>query len=359
MKIADSHVQMDSQWSATRQSFAKETVQFWNQEPNQSTNEGVLVDISEEGKTLQQKSIQKLELSEDDSPFELPDLEKDKLKMLEDFIYILSGKRIKFVVLDKLKQDLVGIRLKDLPRRELLPSNTQPVNLSQPSGVVRQGWGFKLDYQEGQIESEKMSFSSKGSVTTADGRQIQFNLDLKVSRELVQTQNLSVRAGDALLDPLIINFKNASASLGDRNYAFDIDCDGNQENIAFTGQGSGFLALDLNGNQTIDDGSELFGPQSGNGFGELSKYDKDNNGWIDENDEIYSKLRIWTLNEKGEKTLFSLGQAGVGAIYLGNASTELGLRGSSLDTTGQIRSTGIFLKESGQVGTIQHVDLAI
>ncbi len=39
----------------------------------------------------------------------------------------------------------------------------------------------------------------------------------------------------------------------------------------------------------INDGSELFGTSSGDGFKDLATYDEDENGWIDENDSIFSK----------------------------------------------------------------------
>ena len=53
------------------------------------------------------------------------------------------------------------------------------------------------------------------------------------------------------------------------------------------GSGSGFLALDKNGNGKIDDGSELFGTKSGDGFADLAEYDSDGNGWIDEKGRVY------------------------------------------------------------------------
>ncbi len=37
-------------------------------------------------------------------------------------------------------------------------------------------------------------------------------------------------------------------------------------NIAFATGNSGFLAFDKNADGMINDGSELFGPESGNGF---------------------------------------------------------------------------------------------
>lgn len=42
------------------------------------------------------------------------------------------------------------------------------------------------------------------------------------------------------------------------------------------------LSLDQNGNGEIDNGTELFGTKSGDGFADLARYDLDYNGWIDE-----------------------------------------------------------------------------
>ena len=57
--------------------------------------------------------------------------------------------------------------------------------------------------------------------------------------------------------------------------------------------------------------------------------------------------------------LIGLKEADVGAIYLGSASTDYHLNDASNNTNGMIRQTGIFLRESGGVGTVQHVDLAV
>ena len=71
-------------------------------------------------------------------------------------------------------------------------------------------------------------------------------------------------------------------------------------------------------------------------------------------------MKIWTKDEKGNDRLIDLKEAGVGAIYLGNASTEFSLKSDETKATnGVIRKTGIYLKETGEVSTIQHVDLAV
>ena len=120
-------------------------------------------------------------------------------------------------------------------------------------------------------ESESTSFSAKGVIQTADGRQIGFSIDLQMSREYLEETSTSIRAGDAVaVDPLVINFNGSSADLTDEKYSFDLNSDGTEEQMSFVGQGSGLLALDLNQDGVINDGSELFGTASGDGFADLS-----------------------------------------------------------------------------------------
>ena len=162
-------------------------------------------------------------------------------------------------------------------------------------------------------------------------------------------------------DPLVINLDTSVAKVTDQKFMFDLNSDGEMEEMSFVAGGSGFLALDKNGDGLINDGSELFGTKSGDGFKDLSQYDKDGNGWIDEADNIFKDLVIWTKDENGEDYLMSLSKADIGAIYLGSASTEFSLNEMETNNTNAvIRSTGVFLRESnGAVGTIQHVDFAV
>ena len=143
-------------------------------------------------------------------------------------------------------------------------------------------------------------------------------------------------------------------------FQFDIDCDGKMDEISMLREGSGFLALDKNGDGKINDGSELFGTRSGNGFADLAVYDEDGNGWIDENDEIFDKLRVWSKDKDGKDVLKTLKEADVGAIYLGSTNSQFSLTDKKdNEVLGAVRSTGIYLKEStGMAGTVQQVDLA-
>lgn len=209
-------------------------------------------------------------------------------------------------------------------------------------------------------EEEAVTFSSQGKVTTADGREITFSLELGMSRTFEQyyREEYDMAEFQRLYDPLVINFDASTAQLSDQKFFFDLDTDGQAEKISQLGQGSGYLALDKNQDGRINDGSELFGPASGNGFADLAAYDEDGNGWIDEGDSIWNQLKIWCRDENGRDILYTLAEKGLGAICLQNTSTDFALKDSENADKGFIRSTGIFLYENGNVGTVQHLDLA-
>ena len=54
-----------------------------------------------------------------------------------------------------------------------------------------------------------------------------------------------------------------------------------------------------------------------------------------------------------------IGQAGIGAIYLGHISSEFTLADSSQQQAGQLRDSGFFLREDGSAGTVQQIDLVV
>lgn len=209
-------------------------------------------------------------------------------------------------------------------------------------------------------ESENTTFASKGIVQTADGRNIDFNVEVSMSRAFMQQIDMLEVKEYIKTDPLMINLDTNIGSVSDQKFFFDLDSDGKEEQISFAGQGSGFLALDKNGDGKINDGSELFGTSSGDGFKDLAAYDEDGNGWIDENDGIFKKLKVWTKDENGNDYLIDLKKADVGAIYLRNADTQFSLKNDENQLNAEIKKTGIYLKEStGAVGTLNHVDLVV
>lgn len=227
------------------------------------------------------------------------------------------------------------------------------------TGTVAQGFGGTYTKRSFFYEKENTNFQTKGSVVTADGRKITFGVEVEMSRSFASYVSKTVNFGaERVCDPLVINLDSNVASVSDQKFFFDIDADGVKDYISGLSKGSGFLALDKNNNGSIDNGLELFGAKSGDGFADLEEYDLDKNGWIDEADAVFDMLKIWTKDENGNDKLIHLKEAGVGAICLQNASTQFALNSRFGNrTNAYIRKTGIFLYEQGGSGTIQHLDL--
>jgi len=215
-----------------------------------------------------------------------------------------------------------------------------------------------LQFESFQFESETVTYQATGEIHTADGKTINIDINVEMSRQFVSYMGLSTRSS-TLVDPIVINYGGTAASLMNEKFQFDLTMDGNMDSLSVLGEGSGFLAIDWNGDGKINDGSELFGPSTGCGFNELRKYDTDGNGWIDANDEIFDKLVVWRRDENGNDTVKTLKELGIGAIFLGDISTEFSFKGDNNETLGVMRSTSFFIKECGGAGTLSHIDLAL
>ncbi len=203
-------------------------------------------------------------------------------------------------------------------------------------------------------ESERTDICGRGCVRTTDGRQIAFDFSLNLARDYTRTSTFDDSGTVTLRDPLMLSFDGKACELTAERIAFDLDANGQPEEIPGCGAASGFLVFDRNGNGKADNGSELFGVASGNGFADLAKLDDDHNGWIDENDGAWGQLAVWSGDG-----LTSLAQRHVGALYTGAVDAPFTLKTDDNALLGQIRAAGLYLNESGEVGHLQHVDLAV
>lgn len=296
------------------------------------------LDISDEA------IVKSEELEEEDF---LSEKDKRKIQLLEAFITWMTGKKFKFN-----KTYLTGKKPPD--SKPIQGPNKRHINMdNRQSGGV----GIRIQSKHEIHEKEQMSFSSNGKIQTEDGRSIEFELNLHMSRETYEYNEVNLQMGN-FHDPLVMNFDGNTTEFSDKKLRIDINLDGQLDEINFLKDGSGFLALDRNNNGKIDDGSELFGPKTNAGFEELRAFDQDGNHWIDENDSVFESLKIWTLNEAGEASLIGLADADVGAIYLGDVASQYTLKHGDEDMA-KIARSSIYLSENGRPNTIHEVDLKL
>ncbi|KZN30428.1 hypothetical protein N480_05605 [Pseudoalteromonas luteoviolacea S2607] len=227
-------------------------------------------------------------------------------------------------------------------------SNAENLDREQPPAV-------QIIVDRYTNESQSNALRVDGQIRLESGEQIDFVFKAEFAQSYSSYQR-TIESVD-MKDPLVISFNNKSVELDKEDMRFDIDADGQQDSFAHLKKGYGFLALDLNKNSKVDDGKELFGALSGNGFADLAQYDKDKNGFIDENDDVFDSLRVWVKNIDEDK-LLSLDEAGIGAISVTNVETPLNIRESG-ELKGAVRRSGFYLDDKGTPNLIQQVDYVV
>lgn len=266
-----------------------------------------------------------------------------------------------------LMERLTGVAIKVYAAEvQASASSVQVQSQSAAAGAAANGRtpaGFGLLYEESTVrqEYERLDFQMQGQIQTTDGRAIDFQLDLRMERMYREETSTRLALGDAAVpvDPLVLQFDGPASALQNQRFVFDLQGDGKSEDVPLLSQGWGYLALDHNANGRIDNGLELFGPRTDNGFAELAALDSDGNGWIDEADAVFKDLRIWRPNADGGGSLQSLQAEGIGALGLANAASPFALRSDGNANLGALRATGAYLREDGRAGAIQQLDLAV
>ncbi|WP_410499141.1 FG-GAP repeat domain-containing protein [Chitinibacter sp. S2-10] len=221
-----------------------------------------------------------------------------------------------------------------------LPS-ARPAEVDLPDKVLT------IETKTVHVATESCSFQSSGKVCLSDGSERQFAVDYTLARsELYATQTRF-----QMIDPLVLDLDGVNSSFGAQQ-AFDLDSDGHKEMLNLPD--APLLFVDQNGNGVADNGSELFGPRTGQGFAELAALDSDKNGWLDAGDGSFGLLNLWFA---GQNTVQTLAQAGIGALSVNAVGTPFEFK-SGGQLLGRNIASGVWLGEEQGAGSIRQIDLA-
>jgi hypothetical protein len=366
MKITQSSVSLTSSQISIDTKTSSTNLRIWDNRPDRNSS-GI---EDSDNKNMQRKPIDRITISPKLMEQQRSKSQESEQKQNDDFLDEIDDEffgDIRLKIFKDLVEMFTGTEIKVYKPEDGESSEGDPQNQITdlaPAQTQQQpqtaGWGIDYQHKETHYTKEGFSFEASGSVLTSSGTKIKFNTSLSMNREQYEELSVSLKAGDALIDPLMINFNGVAAQLSNQKFKFDLNIDGILDSISVPAKGNGFLAYDKNGDGIINDGSELFGPSSGNGFSELAAYDDDKNGWIDENDSIFKNLRIWEKDENGNDSVSPLLQRNVGAIYTGNATTNYTLLDNSNSLNGVLRQSGIWLNEkTGAAGIVSEVDLVV
>ncbi len=269
------------------------------------------------------------------------------LRLLRSLVESFTGRPVRVLT----AADMATVR--PASHQSLAPDISAPAATGAAATV-------EFERSESRIESERTGIAAHGSVTTADGREIDVHVALAMERtHREETRILASVGAPPRKDPLVVNLGDSPIGLSDERVSFDLDADGRPERVPTISGAAAYLTLDRNRNGRIDDGGEMFGPSTGDGLAELTTQDLDRNGWIDENDPVFSRLTLWIPLGTGDGGLRSLAGAGIGAVALTAVASPFELRGVDDSDLGAVKLTGIYLREDGRAGSLQEIDLTV
>ncbi|MDX1737687.1 MAG: hypothetical protein R3261_05590, partial [Alphaproteobacteria bacterium] len=218
----------------------------------------------------------------------------------------------------------------------------------------------------GSFDATTGIFSLSGSATLAEYQaaiaDIQFSganvietrtLTLQVTDDSGTTSDVTSSIINVITtDPIILDLNGDGVNLIStaQGVDFDLDADGDKERIGWFSSDDGVLALDISGDGQINDMSEIissyFNYQDRNdseviqsSLEILSLYDDNEDGIIDQQDDIFDKLSVWQdantngLTESGE--LKSMDEAGIQSINLNHQDLDTMVEGNHVSKSGQ------------------------
>lgn len=239
---------------------------------------------------------------------------------------------------------LLGKKISIISFKEAQPSSSPTIRANSPT----------LIYEQMQEEASSLDISFLGKLKTEDGKLLDFSLSIQWDEAFAIHSRQTLQGSGEFNDPLVITLDGDQPITKEK---FNFNLTQNAHKLNYLSDQAGYLAIDRDGNNLIDTGSELFGPQSGDGFEELRAYDDDKNGWIDANDTIYANLKFWKVSQDTNE-LLSLEEVGIGAISLQEAKIDFTSKADINTPIAHYKEASVAVGENGKAYGVFSVDLA-
>ena len=210
-----------------------------------------------------------------------------------------------------------------------------------------------------QSHEQHLNYQVQGKFNINE-QELSLNYNLSLSSERNSYSKIETSAA-ALKDPLLVQFGAQGLGKIKGQKSFAINQDNILDNLPIFSGDVGYLVYDKNNNQQADDGSELFGPKTGQGFVELAQLDSNKNGFIDTEDEQFEQLYLWQPSDDNSPTeqWLSLKDAKIQAISLSAISTPFDFFDQQGEIQAQLRQSSFAISESGLGRGVHQVDVRI
>ncbi|SFD04082.1 hypothetical protein [Pseudoalteromonas denitrificans] len=239
--------------------------------------------------------------------------------------------------------------------QNIAPGNQTEVVTINNKVFLSDDW---LQVTQTHMREQTLNFNLKGEFGINNKN---FNVDYQFNLTEKQSSISQIEVSAIQLkDPLIIQYGSASLSgLNGETSQIDINQDQQKDSLPMFSGNVGYLVHDKNQNGQADNGTELFGPNTGSGFNELSKLDQNNNGFIDPEDKAFDKLYIWHVNDSGDEVWIKLSDTKIEGILLNSTETPFNFFDKQNQLQAKMTHSSIALSNSGDVFGVHEIDIRV
>lgn len=268
-----------------------------------------------------------------------------------------------------LQQNTIYLSSQRLSINELSSVNQQSVNNMLTIDQQQFNAGDILLVEQWQTNTQSLSFKMQAELAIND-QNISIDYSFSLKSEHVSYLSFETNAA-ALKDPILVQFGSQGLGEISGESDFDINNDNALNKLPIFSGDVGYLVYDINQNGKADNGTELFGPQTGNGFTEMAKLDSNHNGFIDQEDEHFDKLYLWKPGDEqvtgdleteqitNQGQWISLSDIGIYAINLAGQNSPYSFYDQQGEIQAQLRQSSFALNESGNVLGVHQIDVRI
>lgn len=306
-------------------------------QPQQPTGKQTLADPAISGKTSKQSTSDPEENEEDSKQFSALHTIGQVKKILEQLV---TGKLSDWLTSDH--TDLSALWQQGNAATASASAAPTGTTAAPPQRAASDQILVNYRYQQ-------LSASFSGAVSLQDGTSIQWDFQFE---QVESSFSFAMQRAADVKDPLVLSLDGSYRATGQwLNFAMSAD---SQSRLDKLGGAQYYLVHDKNQNGRADDGTELFGPSSGQGFAELAQLDDDGNGFIDQADRAFNQLYAW----QPEQGLQSLSALQIGALSVTSASTTFDYYQQE-QLQAKLSRSGIALTTDRQVALLQQVDFTV
>lgn len=244
-----------------------------------------------------------------------------------------------------------------------VPSSSDVFSLQTADKITIDGQSFqqndRLSVEQWHSHEQQLNYQVQG-IFDVNNQSLSLNYNFSLSSEQISYSKVEMTA-TTLKDPLIVQFGSQGLGTIAGQTDFAINQDDTLDSLPIFSGDVGYLVLDKNSNQQADDGSELFGPTTGQGFAELAQLDSNSNGFIDVDDKQFEQLYLWQPSDNQNQTeqWLSLKEAQIQAISLSAITTPFDFYDQNGEVQAQLRQSSFAITDGGVGRGVHQVDVRI